>query len=181
MKSSMQLTVVGGLLLLSVVLEGSAQAQTSIPRALLRVHSSFSQGGHGLHLADGDLFVATDRTVLGIVSRANNAGTLPPPWTFESKAATGSPRDFATLVAVLADNRIAQQTGDCSLVSAVSPADSGSFEITWYSRGLRKKVILAEINGSLPPCAPEIARILSGIVTYALAGGVPVIVLSVEP
>ncbi|MEA2692952.1 MAG: hypothetical protein QOJ16_2339 [Acidobacteriota bacterium] len=166
----MKIVTLGWLLLLHLGLGLSAQAQPLIPRALLRVHASYAQSRHGLRLIDEDIFVSTDRSVEEIESFASNTSSLPPPWFRQSKTATGSAQDFATLVAVLADNQVGQQTGNCSVPVTVSP-DSGWFEITWYSRGLRKNVIVAQINGSTPPCPPEIARILHGIEVYAAAAG----------
>ena len=172
----MKALTLGWLLLLLLGMGLSAQAQPPIPRALLRVHASYLLAGHGLHLVDSDLFISIDRSVTAVVSLANNTNPLPPGWSRQSKSAFGSPEDFATLVAVLADNRIAQQTGNCSVqVTLISV--SGTFEVTWYSRGTGKNVLAVNVNanGSSPPCQPEIARILSGIKVYSDSAGVSAI------
>jgi hypothetical protein len=166
----MKITTLGWLVLLHLGIGLSAQAQPPLTRTLLRLHSTFRQAGHGFRFIDDDIFIWTDRSTTVITSQASNTSPLPPPWFRESKTAIGSPADFATLTAVFADNQIGQQTGNCSVQMTVP--DTGTFEITWYSRGFRKNVFVFEINGTTPPCPPEIPRILNGIRAYVAAAWV---------
>src|ERR1700709_1723880 len=106
----MKTLMLGWLSLLLVGTVLSAQNQAPI-RSLLRVHSSHSQAGHGLRLADGDLFISTDRSVESLGSLAQNVTLLPPPWLRVRQLVVGSPQDFATLNAALADNRVGEQSG----------------------------------------------------------------------
>jgi len=174
----MKITTLGWLLLLHLGSGLSAQTPPQIPRTLLRLHSTYRQAGHGLRLSDGDLFIWTDRSTTNIVSQASNTSLLPPPWVRDSKTAIGSSADFATLTAVLADNQIGQQTGNCSMPMTVP--DTGTFEMTWYSRGFRKNVFVFEVNGKSPPCPPEIARIMNGIRAYVAAAWVGLVDRSVQ-
>ncbi len=169
----MKTMMLGGLTLLLFGTGLSAQSQAPI-RSLLRIHSSSSQSGHGLELTDEDVFIATDRSVELIASLAQNGSLLPPSWLRERKTTTGSPAAFATLTAVLADNQVGEQSGVCSVPPPVAlPSATGSTEITWYSRGVRKSVFVIEINGASAPCSEEVQNILNGIEAYEVAAGVP--------
>jgi hypothetical protein len=166
----MKTITLGGLSLLLFGTALFAQFQTPI-RSLLRVHSNYSQDGHGLRLIDEDVFIATDRSVERIGSLAQNGNLLPPSWLHERTVAIGSRTAFATLSALLADNRVSQQAGACSVAQTAAPS-SGTFEITWYSRDVRKSVFVVEINGTTPPCSQEVLNILNGIEAYEAAAGV---------
>ena len=159
---------------LSLLLFGnvlSAQDQRP-PRSLLRVHSNSYQEGHGFLLSDGDLFIAVDRSVESIGSLAQTGNPLPPPWLHQRQIAIGSAKDFASLTAVLAENRVGQQTGVCSVTSVALPSAYGTTEVTWYSREARKSVFAIEVNGSTPPCPPEVLNLVSGIRAYTVAAGI---------
>ncbi len=169
----MKAMMLSGLTLLLFGAGLSAQNQAPI-RSLLRVHSSSSQSGHGQELTDEDVFIATDRSVERIASLAQNGSLLPPSWLHETKTATGSPADFATLTAVLADNQVGEQSGACSVPPPVAlPSATGSTEITWYSRGIRKSVFVIVVNGASAPCSEEVLNISNGIQAYEVAAGVP--------
>lgn len=159
------------LLQLGLVLPAAAQTPA---RSLLRVHSSFAQARHGFRLADEDLFLATDRSIRSISTSVTNTSSVPPPWLQNAQVVTGSPAAFTTLTTLLADNRIGQlepQDGPCSGAFPISQGDSGTVEVTWYSRGQRKTVFVVEVNGSSPPCSPEILHIVNGIAAYVRAAG----------
>lgn len=157
------------LTLLGTVLEATER------HPLIRVHATLLKGSHGFTLLDEDLFIATDGAITGVLSMScNGCPSSFFGWRGETRSGSASAPQVSALRRALVDNRVGIQSGDCLVVANVGLVD-GDYEVRWYGRGMRQNTFTASVGrpAALPPCAPEVGRIIAAIETYATEAGVP--------
>jgi hypothetical protein len=145
------------------------------PHTVIRVHASYFGGGHGLVYWDEDLFILNDGTVTASLTRESPTTSLPPPaWYAHIGTGAGTADDLATLYQALADGHVGIQSGGCA-IQACAPI-SGTYEITWYGRGVRRNTFVLSLDEPppFPLCPPEVNAIVVAIEGYAAKAGVPV-------
>ncbi|HVT61666.1 MAG TPA: hypothetical protein VHR45_25115 [Thermoanaerobaculia bacterium] len=144
-------------------------------QALLRVHASLTEFWHGRAFVDVDLFVHGDGAVTGSLTASREVTCIDCRWPTTSGQGSGSAEQFATLLAVLTENRIGSQSGDC-IVGAENrqnmPA-SGTYEVTWYGRNARRSSLRVQIGNDTDSCPAEVSNIIRAIETYASQARVP--------
>lgn len=150
---------------LGVMTATAMHAQSTKP--LLQLHTSVTYYVHGTQYADQYLFVAADGTATGQLVTADPVSGVG--WLLSSKTARASAAQLKALQDALGRARIGAQTGGCSILLRFS--STGSAELTWYGRGLRKNALAFPIVNVSDenPCPPELQALFQAIDDFSAA------------
>ncbi|HEY3567797.1 MAG TPA: hypothetical protein VGP73_07670 [Thermoanaerobaculia bacterium] len=153
-------------LCVSLVLMTASAASAQAVKPLLQLRTSVTYYVHGTQYADQYLFVATDGTATGQLVTGDPVSEAG--WLLSSKTARASVAQLKVLQDALGRARIGVQPGGCSILPRFS--STGSAELTWYGRGLRKNALAFTISGDGEnPCPPELQALFQAIDDFSAA------------
>lgn len=128
-------------------------------RPVIRVHSFLEFTGHANQFADSDTLVTADgigTTTTAMVTSETGQG-----WMVAHQVLKGTSAQLASLGTALVSGRVGVQQGNCVLGCAVEC--SGTYELTWFGRGLRSNSFAMVVSNSPdagPPCPAEVIEIV---------------------
>lgn len=143
-----------------------ASAQAA-PRPLLSVHASVQPPSTCKFMSDSETFVSTT----GFSQQLGIGGNLCESslgWLYGTSTAQASPKQLGALRTALDVNHVGLQGGACAL--ATQFLFSGSYEITWYGRNLRRADVKVYLDPApsldLPACPAEVCQILQAFILF---------------
>ncbi len=159
------------LTLLAVIatLTGAAApaAAQGVLRPLLTVHASVQPPTTCRFMSDVETFVSTTGFTQQVAIGGNECQSFVS-WLSGTSTVQASPTQVGALRTALDANHVGLQGGACAL--PLQFLFSGSYEITWYGRNLRRSDVTVYLDAApspdLPACPAEVCQILQAFIRF---------------